>query len=211
MRRFLKTIYYALKSEQLHPSMSLKMGYVFHTEAIQDSTTWTLLKAFCREYRDLTGVEPVCTIMTPMNARIAREMSEAGVSHDEYLSRVQELETLAILGHHGHYYRDPADYGNESGEIRGDNYAAEPVARQFLEDLSWFRENGIDHNGLYAGGWWFTHADLTELLVGQGYCVDFSFTHSPVFGHAWSRSLLREGGIRFGEPFRLAARGGASQ
>ena len=209
VKDLLKSVYYAVKSERLHPGMRLRMGYVFHTEAIQDPKCWPLLRDFCGEYKSVTGAEPICTIMTPENARINKQMQDFGVTNEEYVARVRELETMAIIGHHGHYYRDPANYTAAEGEIRGDNYDREHLTDQFGNDLNWFRDNDIDHNGLYAGGWWFMHRDLVALLIKEGYRVDFSFTHSPVFGHAWSRSLMREGGIRFGETFRLASDGGS--
>lgn len=204
MKNLLKAMYYAFKPERLRADMLLRMGYVFHTEAIQSPLHWPLLRDFCVEYRRVTGVEPLCTIMTPTNARIKAQMREVGLTEAEYRARVQELETLAIIGHHGHYYTDPANFSAAEGEIRGDNYAPEPVRRQFNEDLDWFDRSGIDQNGIYSGGWWFSHPDLVELLVGAGYRVDLSFTHSPVLGHTWSKQVMREGGVRFGEAFRLA-------
>lgn len=205
----LKSIYYAVKSEPLHPGMRLRLGYVFHTEAIQDPKYWPLLLRFCSDYKNVTGVEPVCTIMTPENARINQQMREFGVTDEEYVARVRKLESVAIIGHHGHYYQDPANHTAAEGEIRGDNYHREPLTDQFGNDLSWFRNNGVDHNGLYSGGWWFMHPDLVVLLIKEDYRVDFTFTYSPVFGHAWSKKLMREGGIRFGEVFRVEKDGGS--
>ena len=209
MKHLLKSVYYALKPEELHPGMRLRMGYIFHTEAIHDPTYWPMLRRFCREYKLVTEVEPICAIMTPENARIAKQMHSLGLTHDEYAARVRELETMAIIGHHGHYYKDPVAHTAEESEIRGDNYSREPLVEQFYSDLNWFREQGIDHNGLYAGGWWFMHPDLVALLIKENYRVDFTFTYSPVFGHAWSKSVMQRGGVRFGEPFRLATDGGS--
>ena len=203
MKHVLKSVYYAVKSERLHRGMRLRMGYVLHTEAIQDPRCWRRLLGFCGEYKSVTGAEPICTIMTPENARIAKQMQDFGVTDEEYVARVRELETMAIIGHHGHYYQDPANYAAVENEIRDDNYSRSHLTDQFDSDVSWFRNNGIDHNGLYAGGWWFMHRDLVALLIKEEYRADFSFTYSPVFGHPWSKSVMRQGGIRFGEAFRL--------
>lgn len=204
MKHLLKSLYYALNPVVLDPGMDLRMGYIFHTEAIHDDSAWPLLLRFCREFRLVTGVEPICTIMTPRNARVARQMHDAGVTADDYLTRVRELETVAVIGHHGHYYTDPESYSADESEIRGRNYSRSAVEEQFQSDLDWFREHGIDHHGLYAGGWWFSHPDLVALLIREGYRIDFTFTSSPVFGHDWSRGVMQRGGIRFGETFRLA-------
>ena len=209
MKDLLKAVYYAVKSEPLQPGMRLRLGYVFHTEAIQDPKYWPLLARFCGEYKSVTGAEPICTIMTPENARIKTQMQDLGVTNEEYVARVRELETMAIIGHHGHYYLDPADYTAAEGEIRGDNYSRQHLTDQFRNDLRWFLNNGIDHNGLYAAGWWFMHPDLLTLLIEEDYRVDFSFTYSPVFGHPWSKRVMREGGIRFGESFRLSNASGS--
>ena len=209
MKHLLKSVYYAVKSTRLHPGMRLRVGYVLHTEAIQDPRYWPMLRDFCREYKSLTGVEVICTIMTPENARVAKQMQDSGVSNEEYVARVRELETMAIIGHHGHYYQDLANYAVAESEIRGDNYSREHMTDQFGDDLNWFRNHGIDHNGLYTGGWWFMHRDLLALLIAEGYRLDFSFTYSPVFGHAWSKGVMQKGGIRFGETFRLATDGGS--
>ena len=208
MNSLLKSVYYLLKPQRLHPGMRLKMGYIFHTEAIHDSTYWPLLKKFCMEYRSVTGVQPICAVMTPVNARIAKQMKACGCSEQEYVVRVRELETMAVIGHHGHYYKDPAHYAIPEGEVKKENYDDTCLTEQFHNDRKWFRENSINHNGLYASGWWFMHRNLVDLLIAERYRVDFSFTQSPVFGHQWSKGVMRKGSICFGEPFRLKSEKG---
>ena len=54
------------------------------------------------------------------------------------------------------------------------------------------------------------HPDLVALLIKEDYRVDFTFTYSPVFGHAWSKKLMRGVGIPVGAEDRVDKDGGRS-
>jgi hypothetical protein len=79
------------------------------------------------------------------------------------------------------------------------------VGEQFRADLAWFAANGLDHHGLYAGGWWFVNRDVHRLLLDHRFTTDFSCSKSRWFRNQYVHRMMRAHGVRCGEPFWVSS------
>jgi len=86
-------------------------------------------------------------------------------------------------------------------EIRCNNFVLAPLLKQVTDDLSWFAAEGIELNGVYAGGWWFLNRQLLEILLERGFRNDFTFSYSPWFRSEFSAMTLEANQIPPGAPF----------
>jgi hypothetical protein len=206
-RDLLKRGYYAFDRRRHLHGYQLHLGYVFHTERIHDERVFARLMAFCRDYKAMTGAQPIALLMSGVNPRVRAEMKEHGVSAATYASRAHQLATVATLGYHGHFWLSQEGFTHPWNEVRCNNFLQEPVADQMAADLGWFKENSLDTNGLYAGGWWFLNDAVLALLAKAGFRVDLSHSKSPWFRNQASHAFMVQHDIRTGEPFRRIVAG----
>ena len=198
-----KSVIYAVRPESFPEGFRLRLGYVFHTEAVFQKSIFDRHLAFLKSFASLTGTKPICTVMTPANARTRRGMNSHGVSDGVFVDRVRSLAEYSTLGYHGHFYFSEKDYRMPEAEIRCNNYLDSVVREQFSREVAWFDENGLSHGGIYAAGWWFMNAPMQRILMENAFDLDFSFSKSPWFHNPYSHELMRAHGISTGEPFRV--------
>lgn len=201
MKNLAKRAYNLIASKISLQKYQLKLIFVFHTEKIYNDVIFSDLKEFCVQYFHLTGAKPICTIIPPTNLKLKMEMKEASFTEKSFIERLITLEEICTLGYHGHFYQnDEPEYWNA---IHCNSFERKALETQFAKDLDWFKLNGFNHNGIYAGGWWFMNQVLIDLLVQNDFCYDFSFSHSPYFYNQFASRVMKFNGIESGEVFEL--------
>lgn len=206
MKTLLKNLYYAFKAKELTP-YSLNLGIIFHTEVVFDKTDFLLLMKFCKDYKALTNVQPICTLMSGVNPRIQAGIKEAKISMDEFVNRIRQLEEVACLGYHGHFHIDVNQYKLPENEVHCNNYVDKRVKEQLENDLEWFDLHKIDHRGVYAPGWFFMNEHLLKHLSNHGFHTDYSFSNTKWFRNEYSNCLMHSNQIATGEAFRIDVTG----
>jgi hypothetical protein len=195
-----KSLYYAGKTTRLREDIKLKIGYIFHTEELDNDATFTRLIEFIKLFRAETGKAPICAVMTGANERIRRRLKASGFADEEYARRIHCVGEKATLGYHGHFWREPQSENLLAQEMR-QGAAGASLADQLTSDLNWFKRYGIDHQGVYAAGWWYMCREIQRLLVKNGFHYDFSTSYSPHFYNEYSSSLLQKNRIEPGQAF----------
>src|SRR5690606_35241076 len=79
------------------------------------------------------------------------------------------------------------------------------LENQIINDLNWFSKHELNHNGLYAAGWWFVNKELIYILIKNGFTFDFSFSRHIHFINQFSLKLMNENNIQAGDPFQIFA------
>jgi hypothetical protein len=202
-RNILKSVYYSFKEPKLEQGIQARIGFCFHTEHIYKQEVFEALLSFCKEFYTITGASPVCTVMTPPNARIKEGFTLFNLTEDIYCKRVEQLSKYAHIGFHGHFWKDPSFFKNDLYDIKKDNqdYQKEVLIAQFDEQAEWFTKKGISHNNTYAAGWWFMNQDLLNLLAKHQFRYDYSFSKSSHYYNRFSAELMKNNLVNFGEPF----------
>lgn len=201
----LKSLYYVLKPARLPKSVNLHCGVIFHTEEIQQPATFSQLIHFCQQYVSITGKRALCTVMSPENPSIRKQMNQLGVSSDEFAGRLHQLREWADIGYHGHFWKSVDKPFSEPGnQIKAGNFEAadEPGIRaQFKAEMDWFQQNGFTLRS-YSAGWWFVNPFLMKLLGENHLVLDFSFSQQPWVNNTWAKNFLASNNIMFGQSFR---------
>jgi hypothetical protein len=179
MKDLFKAAYYFFQKKNSLLKLNLHLAYIFHTEKIYDDQIFSRLLSFCIAYQDLTGAKPICAIIPPSNPLLRKEMEATGFSEADFCIRIAKLSQWATLGYHGHFYLDEKPLYHYA--IHSYNFRYLDLEKQFLQDVRWFEENGISHNGIYAGGWWFFNKALLSLLLNNDFRYDFSFSQCKYF------------------------------
>ncbi|KAA9327389.1 hypothetical protein [Adhaeribacter soli] len=195
-----KSIYSFYPKDSLKP-YKLKLGYIFHTEQIYDDTYFSWLLEFCSTYYEITGARAICAIIPPTNYLLAQSLKEAGFSESNFVSRLRDIEKVATLGYHGHFYNSKTPKAEFA--IHCNSFQLKPLIEQVEADLNWFRKHNIDHNGIYSGGWWFMNAFLADMLITNGFRFDYTFSRAPYFFNLFSDQIMSENQVRIGESFYL--------
>jgi hypothetical protein len=202
MKNLAKKILYTLYTPKL-PVGRIQLGYIFHTEQIYDQKLFTQLLSFCESYQKITGKRPICTLMTGVNPLVAEGMKNHRVSAQEYVLRARQLSEVSTLGYHGHFWSDVSKLHDAASQIKGRRSIEPALKTQFENDLQWFKSNGLNHNGIYSGGWWFMSEQVQKLLVQHGFSLDFTFSKAPYFRNPYSQDLMQKNQIRIGEVCRI--------
>lgn len=203
VKNILKTVYYGVNPAKFSPEITLKTGFVFHTEEIFNPEIFKTLVRFCREYTAITGTKCICVTMTPPNKRIEKGMRLFQCNNQEYVNRMLELSEVSHMGFHGHFWHDPDKFEDNDYCIRKDNdqYDYEVLYKQFTEQIEWFTENNVAHNNTYSGGWWFLNRDVIELLLKYGIKYDYSVSKSPNLWNPFTIEMTKKNKIKYGESF----------
>lgn len=201
LKNLAKSVLYQVSPPSLPSDLRLEVFYVFHTEQIFNDEIFARLLSFCQRYSHLTGSRALSCTMSAVSPGVEAGLLRYRISPQEYADRVREIEKVADLGYHGHFWKDARlDIQNE---IKGDVRDRESVSLQMNKDLNWFAENGLNHNGAYAAGWWYMNEDIIQLLLENKFKYDFSFSMSPWFRKEFSKKLMAERKIRVGESFQV--------
>ena len=202
MKNLSKKLIYTFYRPKL-PETRLHLGYIFHTEKIFDQKLFSKLLQFCESYQRITGKKPICTLMSGVNPLVLEGMKAHAVSPALYVERARQLSRVSTLGYHGHFWSDLRNLEEPSSQIKGRRPSEPALAIQFENDLHWFKSNGLDHNGIYSGGWWFMSEQVHELLIKSGFVLDFTFSHAPYFRNPYSHQIMQTHQIRAGEVCRV--------
>ncbi|MBG8555500.1 hypothetical protein [Hymenobacter guriensis] len=203
MKAAVKSLFYKVRPYKIPQQYNFHLGYIFHTENVFDQALFSKLLSFCQEYYSITGKRPICTVMAGTSPKVAAGCAEHKCSDEMLAARYHQLASVATLGYHGHFYLNPALYHRFESEIRSNNFITAPLETQFSRDLDWFKKHNLNHNGLYAGGWWFMNSQLIELLMNAGFKFDFSFSKSSFFRNQYSHKLIQENSINTGQSFKI--------
>ncbi|AMM51673.1 hypothetical protein TH61_11465 [Rufibacter sp. DG15C] len=203
MKILLKKAWYKIIPYKIPDTYSFNLGYVFHTEMVFDDNIFKNLLFFCKEYEIITGKKPICTVMSGVNPKVIDGMQKNNCNSNQLADRYKELSKLATIGYHGHFYLNTTHFKRHESEIRSNNFSKLHVSHQVEKDLEWFYKNNLQHNGIYAGGWWFTNKDLIEILIKLGFKYDFSFSKHIYFRNQFSHDLMLRNSIKTGQPFEL--------
>jgi len=199
--RLFKGMLNSVYSTGILSKYQLKLGYIFHAEQLHNDLYFNQMLAFCKDFKNLTGAKPVATIAPPTNKLLQKQLEDASFNPTDYPKRVRLLAQHAAIGYHGHFYQNNSpEYFNG---MHCNQFNGNELKKQLDEDLEWFSANEINHNGVYAGGWWFMNDVLASALISYGFTVDFSFSRSPYFYNAFSCKLMNDNDIRAGESFYL--------
>lgn len=209
MKTQLKKLYYGLNPAKLPTGLQFRLGYIFHTEQLYIDAHWQKMLNYCKAYYSLTGAKAISTIIPPTNPMVHVGLRKSGLTEAQWMERVEALMPYVEMGYHGHFWFsamakpdvDPKDL--LINPILTSQYHSELVEQQVRRDVEWFASRGIDHNGLYAAGWWMQHPRLLHLLASLGFRYDFSFSQSPWFRCPYSVELMRRHQIKAGQPMRL--------
>lgn len=206
-RRLLRHTWRRLNPPTLE-GLTLRLGYVFHTERLHRDPDYACLLDFCQRFRALTGRDAICLVTPPSAPLLAGDLASARFPGERYADKVRELSRHARIGYHGHFTLDP-DHGTiPLFNVLAPTAVMGAVRDQVEQDLTWFEAAGIDHGGLYAGGWWFQHPELVRILIDRGFRADFSVSPYPYLYNRFSAALLRDHRIPGGASFRLRQEGG---
>lgn len=201
IRNLLKRVLYTLTNYNSFRSLNVELGYVFHTEKIYDDLLFNQLLEFCEKYYAITNARPICTIIPPTNALLNKKLLSLGFSEEKFIQRVVVLSNYSTIGYHGHYYLN--DEPNYYNAIHCNSFNIDDLKAQFKRDINWFTTAQIDHNQIYAGGWWFFNKDLLSLLLLNGFKYDFTFSKATYFYNQFSNKMMNEFKIKTGESFSL--------
>jgi hypothetical protein len=150
----------------------LWLNAMFHTEMLDDDGVYAGMVAFCRSFRDLTGVQPWLCVMTPECHRVKERIRAAGFSPDRYAERILALGDVAEIGFHGHAFLPNGD------RMVGAHFRPEAALPQFERELAWLKAIGVTPR-VYTGGWWILTPELLAMLAGHGFVLDGS-TRGPL-------------------------------
>jgi hypothetical protein len=198
MKNLSKKLIYTFYKPKL-PETRLHLGYIFHTEQIFDQRLFAQLLELCESYRRITGKKAICTLMSGVNPLVVEGMKAHAVSPSLYVERARQLGAVSTLGYHGHFWSDLRRLHEPSSQIKGLRPLEPALTTQFKNDLHWFKTNGLDHNGIYSGGWWFMSEQVHELLIQTGFVLDFTFSKAPCFRNPYSQQIMQTHQIRAGE------------
>ncbi len=201
MKNVLKRVYYLGQKSNRLLKYNLQLAYIFHTERIYEDEVFSKLTLFCKSYYELTGAKPICAVIPPTSLHIKNGLEDFGFSEDQFVERLHILSSLSTIGYHGHFYlkESLAEYN----AIHCNNANASDISKQFTKDLNWFAKHQINHNGIYAAGWWFFNQTILDLLIKNGFEYDFSFSQAPYFYNQYSVKVMQDHDIDPGEPFLL--------
>ena len=163
MKTLLKRLYYLLNSNSGLAHYDMTFLYVFHTEYIFNDILFKQLISFCKDYKSLTGSKVINTIMTGVNPRIKKGIFNSGITMSEFVNRVKKLSEISTIGYHGHYHIDVNNHEAIECEIHCNNFLYNAVEEQMENDLKWFKDHEINHNFIYAPGWYFMNAPMIVL------------------------------------------------
>ena len=199
----LKKALYTFYPKNSLSAYNLQLGYIFHTEWIYHQQTFEGLIRFCKQYFELTKAQPICTIMTAVNPLVAHGMKKENCSSGVFIERVHELSQYATIGYHGHFWTNAKNFSQAEYAIHSTTFETKTFLQQFENDLEWFEKSNINHNGVYAGGWWFMNEFLLEQLLKNNFTTDYSFSKAPYFYNAFSRDVMNKNNVHTGESFYL--------
>ena len=97
MRYHIKSLYYFLKKNNKLKQYKINIVFVFHTEYLFNTTLFTQLLDFCKNYEQLTGNKVINTIMTGINLRIAQGIKQSDINHDTFIDRIKKLEEISTI------------------------------------------------------------------------------------------------------------------
>jgi hypothetical protein len=109
-------------------------------------------------------------VTTPLCPPAGDSAAKAGVTAEEFASRIIALADCAEIGYHGHFY----DAGRDGPkQISGSVYDKGLVVRQIDNELDWLNGIGIRPK-IYIAGWWFLSEDIVLELERRGIETDHS-------------------------------------
>jgi hypothetical protein len=201
MKNKIKKILYKLNSSSVLKRMNLDLTYIFHTEKIYDKALFEQLILFCQQYTNITNKRVICTIIPPTNLLLKEKIKKLRFTNEEFVQRIRKLEKHADLGYHGHFYT--ANNPTYINAIHFNSFNKTEFLTQFNNDLNWFKQNNINHNNVYAGGWWFSNKTLIDELIKNKFEFDFTFSRSKYFYSEYCEKLMTKNGIKSGEVFNV--------
>ncbi len=205
MKEFLRGIYYRIQQPKLKTGYHPSFGFIFHTERIYHPDTFQTLLSFCSRYQQLTGKRPLCVVMSPLNKRIKSEMDAVQFSLNDFADRLTKLASVSDIGYHGHFWRGENDYNLPDNQVLSSNFVQPDSAlidKQFTDDYSWLKKFTFVQP-YYSAGWWFVNPTLLNKLKREGIDADFSFSYLNWVSNDWTKTLMRQKGICFGESFQI--------
>jgi hypothetical protein len=144
--------------------------------------------------------------MTGNNPRIQKGINDSGIKMSEFANRIQQLSSISTIGYHGHYHIDVNNHEAFEGEIHCNNFLYHVVKEQIENDLNWFKEYDIEHNNIYAPGWYFMNKAMIELLIKKGFETDYSFSFSKWFSNVYTDAFFKNNNINPGELFKIKSK-----
>lgn len=205
MKEFLKGIYYKIQQPKLKRDYQPSFGFIFHTERIYHTDTFQALLNFCSRYQQITGKRPLCVVMSPLNKRVKSEMNNVQFSLNDFADRLTTLAVVSDIGYHGHFWRGESDYNLPQNQVLSSNFMQPDsglIDKQFTDDYAWLKIFTFVQP-YYSGGWWFVNPTLLNKLEREGIIADFSFSYLNWVSNDWTKSLMKQKGICFGESFQI--------
>ncbi|RPD45530.1 hypothetical protein [Paracnuella aquatica] len=203
MKQDLKRLLYTVRPQRLPRNLVLTTGYVFHTEEVYNDDIFRRLFDFCKGYTAITGKQAICTVMSGISPKVRAGMRLFNCSEQKLADLYHQLSSVATIGYHGHFYFNADLHQRHEAEIRSNNFSIVQLTEQFSNDLEWFKKHELNHNDLYAGGWWFMNQHLLSLLIKAGFKYDFSFSKHRFFLNQFSLDFMIEHEIKTGECFEI--------
>lgn len=199
MKELIKKIYYSLFPQSYPEGTRIRLGYIFHTEALYEKKPFDDMLGFLSSYRKLTGKKALATLMSGANPRVSDGIREHSTKK-EFLDRLHAISEEADTGFHGHYVFDNERYKEREFQMRGSRYDMALIEKGMDEELSWFGDNGMKIGPYYSSGWWFHAKEMPALLAKKGFKLDASVSYAPAFRQSFSYSFFRDHGVAAGEP-----------
>ena len=194
-----KYILYNVFHKEYSFNSKIILSYVFHTEKIHDDLIYSTLLSFVKAYLEITNKKCILTVMTPMNYQIKQEMRDVQCSVQKYADRIYSLSEYAVIGYHGHFYSTL----DTSDEIKGNIYDDSAASMQFDNEVEWLAKYFPGYSKAYSAGWWYLSDTIINKLIEHNFKFDFSFSYSPYFGCNYSKKIMSEYDIKFGETFAM--------
>lgn len=208
MNRFLRPILYlppvkrAARFCLSKPGKPLYLTLVVHTEQVHNAGIFAKMLELGGEL----SFRPSACVMTPANPYIKAAMGAAGVSEDDFRTRLRQLSGAFEIGLHCHYCvpgagaPDPgAKTGIERAGFRLTMGEPEEVKKQFRAEYAYL-STAVGAPKAYTAGWWFMNDVVASLLEENRFDADcsirrafrdsFGGTHIP-------QDRLPENGVPF--------------
>jgi hypothetical protein len=154
----------------------LWLNAIFHTERLDDDGIFAGMLAFCRAFRELTGVVPWLCVMTPAGAIVKRRLTQSGFPVERYAERILALQEVAEIGYHGHCLLPNGE------RLASRDFQPEAFIPQMQQELAWLRTLTISPR-IYTGGWWVVSPELLMFLARHGFRLDASTRGDRVNHH----------------------------
>ncbi|MFA6434229.1 MAG: hypothetical protein WCW52_05990 [Elusimicrobiales bacterium] len=178
------------------PSLMFKRGeplylsVAVHTEHVHDAAIFRDMADFGKQL----PFRAAAFVMTPRSAIIAKEMSENGVSEEDFSGRLKALGEIYDIGLHGHYCRprpagaakyEPADWLVKAGFEQTSDLPLE-IREQFAAEYDYLCGT-TGRPRIYSGGWWFMNETVVSLLEEFGLRADCSLRrgYADSFGNRY--------------------------